>query len=75
MSSQIERLKFPLFEGDVIAVERTFIMKKRKNLWQKLKEVLAELVKEDLEYMENGENEFKGLEERMKSQRRKKPKT
>ena len=74
MSSQIERLKFPLFEGNVRAVERTIIMKKGKDLWQKLKEVLAELIKEDLEYMENGKKKFKRLEERMKSQRRKKPK-
>lgn len=63
-----------MFEGNVRAIERTIIMKKRKNLWQKLKEVLAELVKEDLETVENGEKEFKKLEERIKSQRRRKPK-
>ena len=38
------------------------------------KEALAELVKEDLETMENTEKKFKKLEERIKSQRRKKPK-
>jgi len=38
------------------------------------KEALAELVKEDLETMENAEKKFKKLEERIKSQRRKKPK-
>jgi len=37
------------------------------------KEALAELVKEDLETMENAEKKFKKLEERIKSQRRKKP--
>jgi len=39
------------------------------------KEALAELVKEDLEIMENAEKKFKKLEERIKNQRRKKPKT
>jgi len=38
------------------------------------KEALAELVKEGLETVENAEQEFKKLEERIKSQRRKKPK-
>ena len=38
------------------------------------KEALAELVKEDLETMENAEKKFKKLEEKIKSQRRKKPK-
>jgi len=36
------------------------------------KEALAELVKEDLETMENAEEKFKKLEERIKSQRRRK---
>lgn len=64
-----------MFEGSVRAIERTIIMKKRKNLWQKLKEALVELVKETLETMENSEKKIKKLEERIKSQRRKKPKT
>jgi len=38
------------------------------------KEALAELVKEDLETMENAEQKFEKLEEKIKSQRRKKPK-
>jgi len=38
------------------------------------KEALAELVKEGLETVENAEQKFKKLEERIKSQRRKKPK-
>jgi len=63
-----------LFEDNVRAVERTIIMKKRKNLWQKLNAVLAELVKEDLETVENDKKKFKRLKERIKSQRRKKPK-
>jgi len=63
-----------LFEGNVRAIERAIIMKRRKNLWQKLNEVLAELVKEDIETMENAEKKIKTLEERMKSQHRKKPK-
>jgi hypothetical protein len=37
------------------------------------KEVLAELVKEDLETVENGEKKFKKLEERIKRGRRRKP--
>ena len=45
---------------------------KTKGITQK--EALAELVKEDLETMENAEKKFRKLEERMKSQRRKKPK-
>ena len=38
------------------------------------KEALAQLVKEDLEAMENAEKKFEKLEERIKSQRRRKPK-
>ena len=38
------------------------------------KEALAELVKEDLETMENAEKKFKKLEEKIKSRRRRKPK-
>jgi integrase len=38
------------------------------------KEALAELVKEDLETMENAEKKFKKLEERIKSGRKRKPK-
>ena len=39
------------------------------------REALAELVKEDLETMENAEKRFKKLEERIKRGRRRKPKT
>jgi integrase len=46
---------------------------KTKGITQK--EALAELIKEDLETMENADKKFKKLEERTKSQRRKKPKT
>jgi len=45
---------------------------KTKGLTQK--EALAELVKADLETMENAEKKFKKLEKKIKSQRRKKPK-
>ena len=39
------------------------------------REALAELVKEDLETMEDAERRFRKLEERIKSQRRKEPRT
>ncbi|MDH5266339.1 MAG: tyrosine-type recombinase/integrase [Candidatus Bathyarchaeota archaeon] len=56
-----------------------YISKKLEEIAKKMgitqKEALAELVKEDLETMENAEKKFKKLEERIKSQRRRKPRT